>query len=162
MERKLGEIQVGEEKITTVVFEAIRTENPECSVRGPYTPSSTEYLCSRGTLGVVTFTTVRINEGQGFLDNGTFIAPSDGVYHIEVSVIAYQNAQLVMKTTRTNQEFDMYDGYGRSYHERTVTKTATLKMEKGDGIYVENKSTDSNAIRADTTYPLIFKGFKIN
>ena len=125
MERKLGEIQVGEKKITTVVFEAIRTENTDCSHRRG--PSSSDYLCSRGPL---TFTTVRINEGQGFLDNGTFVAPSDGIYQIEISLIAYENAKLVMKTTRSNQMFRMYDGRYSSSFERTVTKTATLKMKK--------------------------------
>ena len=147
----LGGIQVGKKELRTIIFNAVRSNNPGCS--------NTVYLCQKG---VITFTTIRINEGLGLLDNGTFIAPSDGIYHIEVSVIAYQNAQLVMKTTRSNQIFHMYDRIYQSAFERTVTKTATLKMEKGDGIYVENKSTDSNAIRADTTYPLIFKGFKIN
>ena len=146
MERKLGEIQVGKERITTVAFEAIRTEK-----------------CNRGP---VTFTTVRINEGQGFLDNGTFIAPTDGVYQFEVSLIAYKISLFVMKTTRSNQMFSMKDSYcTRAYCsdtvERTVGKTAAVRMEKGDGIYVENQA-DRNSIRADITYPLTFKGFKIN
>ena len=133
--------------MTTVAFEAIRTENPECSA-GP----SSSYLCSPGR---VTFTTVRINEGQGFHDNGTFIAPLDGVYNFEVSVAHQNNADLAMKTTRTK----MYSSYGNE--QRSVGKTATLKMEKGDGIYVDNQA-NRNSIRADTTYPMTFKGFKIN
>ena len=160
MERRLGAIQVGERKITTVAFEAIRTENPECSGRSP---DSADYLCQRGQ---VTFNSVRINEGQGFHDNGTFIAPSDGIYQFEISAIAYQNANLAMKTTRDNPEsfksFNLDDNYGREYSLRTVSKTATLKMEKGDGIYVENESSDSSSVRADAQYPLTFKGFKIN
>ena len=153
MERKLGQIQVGEKKITTVAFEAIKTENqggPGCS--------SSSYLCNRGP---ITFTTVRINLGQGFLDNGTFVAPSEGIYHFEVSLIAQQDAQLVMKTTRSNQMFRLYDRIYRGRYERTITKTATLKMEKGDGIYVENESSDTDSVWTDTMYPLTFKGFKI-
>ena len=156
MERRLGDIQVGEKKITTVVFEAIRTENPVCSSgRGP---PSTAYLCSSS---VVTFTTVRINLGQGFLDNGTFVAPSDGIYHFEVSIIANRDAQLVMKTTQSNQKFTMYDRIYSGRYERTITKTAILKMEMGNGIYVENEGI-INSVHASTTYPLTFKGFKIN
>ena len=154
MERKLGQIQVGEKKITTVAFEAIKTENQG----GPGCSSS--YLCNQGP---ITFTTVRINLGHGFHDNGTFIAPTDGIYHFEVSIIAERKAQLVMKTTPSNQMFRLYDRkYSSGWYERTITRTATLKMVKGDGIYVENESSDTNSVRADTTYPLTFKGFKIN
>ena len=47
-------------------------------------------------------------------------------------------------------------------------KTTTLEMKKGDGIYVTNESDQQSygrhyqPIRADSTYPMTFKGFKIN
>ena len=151
METKLGSIQVGQEK---VAFEAVRTNNPSCR-------STPAYICQKG---VITFTRVRINEGQGFKNNGTFIAPSDGIYHFEVSFNAQQSqVKLEMKTTLSNQIFRLYaKGGGNS-----VMDTATLKMKKGDGIYVTNESDiqsyhNYQPIRADYTYPMTFKGFKIN
>ena len=72
-----------------------------------------------------------------------------------------------MKTTRSNQIFHVYDGDNNG-NERTVSKTETKKMNKGDGMYVTNESTGSNSysyrskIRTDTKYPFTFKGFKIN
>ena len=128
MERKLGEIQVGEKKITTVAFEAIRTENPECSGRSDFHSISNQgnsnFLCSRGP---ITFTKIRINEGQGFLDNGTFVAPLDGIYQFKVEVTIYRrDAKMSMKTTRSNQTF------GINVTSGTITRTATLKMKKGN------------------------------
>ena len=154
IETNLGAIEVGQQKI---VFEAIRTENPSCSSRGG--PTASGYICQQG---VITFNEVRINEGQGFTSNGTFIAPSDGVYQFEVSFIAYQTVTMSMKTTLSNQIIRISDGVGYQSNQRTVAKTATMKMEKGDGIYVTNESSNSQAIRADTMYPFIFQGFKIN
>ena len=154
IETKLGNVQVGQKKI---IFEAIRTKSPGCS-------SGTDaYICKNG---VITFTQVVINVGQGFINNGTFIAPIDGIYHIEVSFNAYQNVKVSMKTTRSNMIFHISDQRSGSNYERTITKTVTLKMEKGDGIYVINESDISYSyrrpIRADTFYPFTFKGFKIN
>ena len=152
IETNLGVIQVGRKNI---VFEAIRTENPSCS---GYGPSASDYICQKG---VITFNEVRINEGQGFTSNGTFISPSDGIYQFEVSFIANQRVTMSMKTTLSNQIIRIYDQSNYNI-QRTVAKTATMKMEKGDGIYVTNESSNSQAIRADTMYPFIFQGFKIN
>ena len=103
IETNLGTIEVGQQKI---VFEAIRTENPSCHT-SRHGMAQASYICQKG---VITFNEVRINEGQGFTSsNGTFIAPSDGVYQFAVSFIAYQTVTLSMKTTLSNQIIGIYD-----------------------------------------------------
>ena len=152
IETMLGSVAVGVKKSTPIVFEAIRTYNQGCG--------NTNFLC-RGN-DPLTFQTVNMNEGGGFHNNGTFIAPEDGIYKFEVAVYAYNTAMISMKLTHSNQIFRLYDSPHSGSRRRTVTKTATVLMEKGDGIYLVNESTDSHSIQADTTYPMTFKGFKIN
>ncbi|XP_027136456.1 complement C1q and tumor necrosis factor-related protein 9 [Larimichthys crocea] len=111
--------------------------------------------------GVLKFTTVLVNEGEGYSpDTGIFSCPVDGFYHFTVHVSVYGRGQCAIFKNR-EKVVSLYHTSLPDKCSQVASMSSVIKLSKQDEVWVNIWGPGRNDIFATQDNDTVFTGVRL-